>query len=286
MTDWLEGMAGPQFATAVVWTLAALILLVIVLVVVRLVRSMTFGTFVAGGRNRKTRLAVMDATAVDSHRRLVLVRRDDIEHLLLIGGPTDVVVESEIRTGQGQARGRQSVFGPETGNDGEFEMQQSAPPLPTTPQPQPTRHRAPEPAQLPPLPPRAAPPQPARTQERQPDHQQQPARQPERAAATPPRPARQTGSRPPSREAPPPARSNPPRMPPASMPVTHSVSPVGVAPGVRPLPSRANNLDDALLRELEVTFDTTMPKSAPKPVEMTLDDEMTKLLGELSNNGR
>ena len=67
------------------------------LVIVKLVRSLTFGTFVAGGRNRKTRLAVMDATAVDSHRRLVLVRRDDIEHLLLIGGPTDVVVERDIR---------------------------------------------------------------------------------------------------------------------------------------------------------------------------------------------
>src|SRR5690606_1835507 len=56
-----------------------------------------FGTFVAGGRNRKTRLAVMDAAAVDSHRRLVLVRRDDVEHLILIGGPSDVVVEQNIR---------------------------------------------------------------------------------------------------------------------------------------------------------------------------------------------
>ena len=159
MTDWLEGMAGPQFATAVVWTLAALILLVIVLVVVRLVRSLTFGTFVAGGRNRKTRLAVMDATAVDSHRRLVLVRRDDIEHLLLIGGPTDVVVESEIRIGQGQARGRQSVFGPEAGQDGEFEA--AAGPSATSDRAAgaASRQRAPE---LPPLPPRAAPPQPAR----------------------------------------------------------------------------------------------------------------------------
>ena len=41
----------------------------------------------------------MDATAVDSHRRLAPVRRDDVEHLLLIGGPTDVVVESDIRIG-------------------------------------------------------------------------------------------------------------------------------------------------------------------------------------------
>ena len=100
MLEWFEGLAGPQFAAAVLWTFAALILLVIVLVIIRMVRSLTFGTFVAGGRNRKTRLAVMDATAVDSHRRLVLVRRDDVEHLLLIGGPTDVVVEREIRLGQ------------------------------------------------------------------------------------------------------------------------------------------------------------------------------------------
>lgn len=97
MLDWLDGIAGPDFVRAILWTLVALIVLVIVLVVVKLIRSMTFGTFVAGGRNRKTRLAVMDATAVDSHRRLVLVRRDDIEHLLLIGGPTDVVVERDIR---------------------------------------------------------------------------------------------------------------------------------------------------------------------------------------------
>ncbi len=97
MLDWLDGVAGPDYVRAILWTIVALVVLVIVLVVVRLVRSMTFGTFVAGGRNRKTRLAVMDATAIDSHRRLVLVRRDDIEHLLLIGGPTDVVVERDIR---------------------------------------------------------------------------------------------------------------------------------------------------------------------------------------------
>src|SRR3954454_1986639 len=95
MPSWLEEVAGPNFAPAVLWTLLALVVLVIVLVVVRIVRSMTFGTFVVGGRNRKTRLAVMDAAAVDSQRRLVLVRRDDIEHLILIGGPTDVVVERD-----------------------------------------------------------------------------------------------------------------------------------------------------------------------------------------------
>ena len=97
MLGWLESIAGPNYAPAILWTLAALVFLVVILLIVKLIRSLTFGTYVAGGRNRKTRLAVTDATAVDSHRRLVLVRRDDIEHLILIGGPTDVVVERDIR---------------------------------------------------------------------------------------------------------------------------------------------------------------------------------------------
>jgi flagellar protein FliO/FliZ len=47
-------------------------------------------------RGRMPRLAVIDAAAVDGRRRLVLVRRDNVEHLLMIGGPTDIVVESNI----------------------------------------------------------------------------------------------------------------------------------------------------------------------------------------------
>jgi flagellar protein FliO/FliZ len=47
-------------------------------------------------RGRMPRLAVIDAAAVDGRRRLVLVRRDNIEHLIMIGGPTDLVVESNI----------------------------------------------------------------------------------------------------------------------------------------------------------------------------------------------
>jgi len=51
-------------------------------------------------RGRQPRLAVIDAASVDGSRRLVLVRRDNVEHLLLIGGPTDVLIELNIdRTG-------------------------------------------------------------------------------------------------------------------------------------------------------------------------------------------
>src|SRR6266700_2004972 len=50
----------------------------------------------AGGRGRQPRLAVVDAAAVDGRRRLILIRRDNVEHLLMIGGPSDVVIEQNI----------------------------------------------------------------------------------------------------------------------------------------------------------------------------------------------
>lgn len=48
------------------------------------------------GRGRQPRLAVIDAASVDTRHRLVLVRRDNVEHLVMIGGPTDVVIEANI----------------------------------------------------------------------------------------------------------------------------------------------------------------------------------------------
>ena len=41
-------------------------------------------------------MAVIDQATVDRRRRLVLIRRDNVEHLLIIGGPRDVVVEQNI----------------------------------------------------------------------------------------------------------------------------------------------------------------------------------------------
>jgi|GEM_PF-4506100 len=45
-----------------------------------------------GGR----RLDVLEGAVIDSKRRLVLVRRDNVEHLLLIGATQDLVVETGI----------------------------------------------------------------------------------------------------------------------------------------------------------------------------------------------
>ena len=46
------------------------------------------------GQRGKRRLSIIETMALDGRRRLVLVRRDEAEHLLLIGGGTDLLIES------------------------------------------------------------------------------------------------------------------------------------------------------------------------------------------------
>ncbi len=44
----------------------------------------------------KSRTQLLDVTALDARHRLILVRRDDVEHLLLLGGASPVVIETGI----------------------------------------------------------------------------------------------------------------------------------------------------------------------------------------------
>jgi len=50
----------------------------------------------AMGDRRGKRLSVVEVCTLDARRKLVLCRRDDKEHLILMGGQQDVVVESGI----------------------------------------------------------------------------------------------------------------------------------------------------------------------------------------------
>ena len=241
MVEWLEGVAGPQYVPAILWTLAALAALIFILIVVKIIRRASSGTFVAGGRNRKTRLAVMDATAVDSHRRLVLVRRDDVEHLLLIGGTSDIVVEQNIRMN---------------------------PPVRRAPAPNPAA-QAPRPP-APPEPPAQAEPSVQREQPRPPV-----------AAAPPPPPAPEpvyTPAPAPVTYAAPPRPSAPPMPPRQSPPPPAPVSRAIAAP----VPDKMDDIDKTLLQELEVSLDGEREKPARSSAQASLEDEMTRLLGELS----
>src|SRR5688500_13974096 len=52
------------------------------------------------------RIDIVEQAFVDAKRKLILVRRDDVEHLVMTGGPVDIVIESGIgaRSASGDTR--------------------------------------------------------------------------------------------------------------------------------------------------------------------------------------
>src|SRR5215468_2573012 len=74
-----------QAVTFIFAFLAVLALIVAAAWLVRRFAGNRLGT--TANRGRMPRLAVIDAAAVDGRRRLVLVRRDNVEHLLMIRCP-------------------------------------------------------------------------------------------------------------------------------------------------------------------------------------------------------
>jgi flagellar protein FliO/FliZ len=90
------GLFGAELPIYVQLFLALLIVLGLIGAAAWAVRR--FGGAHLGGtvRGRQPRLGVIEYATVDTRRRLLLVRRDNVEHLMLIGGPTDVVVEANI----------------------------------------------------------------------------------------------------------------------------------------------------------------------------------------------
>jgi flagellar biogenesis protein FliO len=91
-----ETLTGPDGMTLYTMSIIAGAVIVCLALLFWVMKRRGHMIFMRGGNNRQPRLAVLDAAAVDSRRRLVLVRRDNIEHLILIGGPSDIVVESGI----------------------------------------------------------------------------------------------------------------------------------------------------------------------------------------------
>ncbi|MEX0590385.1 MAG: flagellar biosynthetic protein FliO [Xanthobacteraceae bacterium] len=152
-----EQIFGSELGLPARAVVALILVLALIALTVWLMRRFgeTRGVAGASGRGRQQRLAVLDSAVVDARRRLVLIRRDNVEHLILIGGPTDVVVEPNIvratpasgavrpgaRPGGYEAEDDASLIPhPEPGHEGERAS-------PATPTP---RHPAPGGAQEPP----------------------------------------------------------------------------------------------------------------------------------------
>ncbi len=89
--------------------IAVLAVLLIVLAVWRAFSPRMYG-------RRGQRLGISEYYELDKTRRLVLLRRDNVEHLVLIGGGQDVVIEAGITHGAGTATYTPSPVTPEPGS--------------------------------------------------------------------------------------------------------------------------------------------------------------------------
>lgn len=89
---------GSELGTLARVVVALLVVLGLIALTFWLIRRFGPITLIKSGvaRGRQPRLALLESATVDARRRLVLIRRDNVEHLLLVGGPTDVVVEPNI----------------------------------------------------------------------------------------------------------------------------------------------------------------------------------------------
>ncbi len=202
-----------------------------------LIRRRAPSPFVRGGKNRQPRLQVLDAAAVDARRRLVLIRRDDVEHLVMIGGPTDIVIESGIG-----AVSEVAVARPATAQEAAPERRTARVATPAAPEP--ARPAAPVSEYRPPA---------------------EPAPMAERPA---PRPVAQPAAQPPAQAAPQPVTPPPAARPqPAATAVPQQAAPAAPAPAPVQHDAAVAALDAARARVLPQQVERPAPQipAAPRP---------------------
>ncbi|PWC77747.1 flagellar biosynthetic protein FliO [Azospirillum sp. TSH64] len=74
--------------------MALVFVVALIMVVAWVMRRVGMAGGTVRGRARQRRLSVVEALPIDAKRRLILVRRDDREHLILLGANGDLLVDS------------------------------------------------------------------------------------------------------------------------------------------------------------------------------------------------
>ena len=80
------------------WLIAIVLILALLGFAAWLLRGYILGdqaTSIFGG-SREKRIGVSDVANIDGRRKLMLVYRDGVEHLILTGGPVDMLIEQNI----------------------------------------------------------------------------------------------------------------------------------------------------------------------------------------------
>src|SRR5215210_5517222 len=98
------GLSGP-----INLLLAFVLVLVLIGAIAWVIRRIAKERLGSAARTRQPRLAVLDTVMVDARRQLVIIRRDNIEHLLMIGGGSDLVIETNIVRASAANAGRDNA---------------------------------------------------------------------------------------------------------------------------------------------------------------------------------
>ncbi|WP_413154627.1 hypothetical protein [Bartonella sp. cb54] len=94
MHVWLSSQIGAPAADAIINFVLFIMVIIAIAVIIMFLRHLNTGN--SDKKKHPRRLIICDTIAIDRTRHLILVRRDDTEHLILIGGSTDIVIESDI----------------------------------------------------------------------------------------------------------------------------------------------------------------------------------------------
>ena len=86
------------------WEIMGYLVLVVCLAALAIVGALFVRGYLTGtsptaaifGPRPEKRLDVVDYSNIDGRRKLVLIRRDNVEHLILTGGPVDIVIATGI----------------------------------------------------------------------------------------------------------------------------------------------------------------------------------------------
>lgn len=91
-----------EFVTVARFALALLVVVGLIVGFAWLLRRYGHGRLLQAGA--RGRIGIVEVTGLDARRRLVLLRRDDVEHLVILGPTGETVVETGIAGGVAPAR--------------------------------------------------------------------------------------------------------------------------------------------------------------------------------------
>lgn len=94
-----------DFSTYFRFLVALIFVLALIGLIAWIARRFGFGHVTVRPRGGARRLEIIETTAIDPKRRLVLLRRDGTEHLVLLGANTELLVESGITPGAAASKG-------------------------------------------------------------------------------------------------------------------------------------------------------------------------------------